>query len=133
MQVLEKYQLTAPYVNLLQTIRSGNMSGYLQHLETYFDYFYSNLTYLLLKERGIVLVWRCLIKNMYVGIINIWTCINMIDRYNQKQNLGATIPVIEFRDCLKAFQFAAPQDQSYTLEDMECVLVSLVSQVKKNI
>ncbi|KAI7874777.1 uncharacterized protein EV154DRAFT_78518 [Mucor mucedo] len=112
LQLLETYELTAPYADLLKALRSGHLKGYLQHLETYFDYFYSHLTYLLLKERGIVLVWRCLIKNMY----------------HQKQKLNQTIPVIEFRDCLKAFYFASPTGTSYTVEDMECILVSLVSQ-----
>jgi hypothetical protein len=63
-KLLEKYQLTAPYVNLLKTLKSGDIRGYLAHIENYFDYFFKNLTYLLLKERGVVLVWRCLIKNM---------------------------------------------------------------------
>lgn len=69
LQLLEMYGLTAPFANLLQTLRSGDLKGYLQHLETHFDYFYNHLTYLLLKERGIVLVWRCLIKNMYLPFI----------------------------------------------------------------
>jgi hypothetical protein len=62
--LLEKYNLVEPYVNLMKTMRSGDIRGYLRHIEQYFDYFYNHLTYLLLKERGIVLVWRCLIKNM---------------------------------------------------------------------
>lgn len=63
-QLLEKYQLVSPFSNLIKTIRSGDLNGFLEHLETYFEYFYHHLTYLLLKERGVVLVWRCLIKNM---------------------------------------------------------------------
>ncbi|KAI8057425.1 hypothetical protein BDF21DRAFT_159903 [Thamnidium elegans] len=109
-ELLQKYKLTERYLGLIQTIRTGNMRGYLQHLETHFEYFYHHLTYLLLKERGIVLVWRCLIKNMHT----------------QKLKLGAKIPVLEFGDCLKAFQVAS--DEPYTIYDMECILVSLVSQ-----
>lgn len=63
-ELLEKYQLTDKFGVLLSTIRSGNIQGYFQHLETHFEYFYHHLTYLLLKERGVVLLWRCLMKNM---------------------------------------------------------------------
>jgi hypothetical protein len=44
--------------------------------------------------------------------------------------MGREKPVIEFNDCLKAFNIAC--DEQYGLDDMECVLVSLVSQVRNN-
>ncbi|CAO3653955.1 unnamed protein product [Mucor hiemalis] len=116
-QLLEKYQLAAPFVNMMKLIRAGDIHGYYEHIETHFNYFYSKLTYLLLKERGIVLVWRCLIKNVY----------------NIKQH-STTTPassVLDFNYCLTALKLSS-RNQNYTIEDMECMLVSLVSQVKKS-
>lgn len=110
-QLLEKYQIAPPYVNLMKAIRSGNIHAYLEHLEAYFDYFYSRLTYLLLKERGIVLVWRCLLKNMYTH-----------------KHGTESAPLLEFEECRKAFIFSS-KDDSYDYDDIECILVSLVSQV----
>ncbi|KAL7308845.1 hypothetical protein PS15m_010989 [Mucor circinelloides] len=112
-QLLEKYQLAPPYVNLINTIRSGNIHGFLQHLETYFDYFYSHLTYLLLKERGIVLVWRCLLRNVYT----------------LQQKIGIiTTPILGFEDMSNAFVLSGKEEQVYDYDDLECILVSLVSQ-----
>lgn len=112
-QLLEKYQLAPPYVNLINTIRSGNIHGFLQHLETYFDYFYSHLTYLLLKERGIVLVWRCLLRNVYT----------------LQQKIGIiTTPILGFEDMSHAFVLSG-KEEIYDYDDLECILVSLVSQV----
>ena len=70
MQLLEEYDLVDPYRQLIQCLKVGNLQGYLDHLEAYFVYFYQHLTYVLLKERGIVLVWRCLIRNMQVTDYN---------------------------------------------------------------
>ncbi|KAI8355552.1 hypothetical protein BD560DRAFT_438080 [Blakeslea trispora] len=106
--LLQKYNLEDPYKRLIECLKVGNIQGYLEHLETYFVYFYQHLTYLLLKERGIVLAWRCLVRNM------------------QAQLLGSTVPTISFQDCLSSFTLASKT--MYTLEDMECILVSLVSQ-----
>ncbi|KAI8083291.1 uncharacterized protein B0P05DRAFT_536811 [Gilbertella persicaria] len=105
--LLETYNLVNPYLNLIQCLKVGNIQGYLDHLEIHFNYFYHHLTYVLLKERGIVLVWRCLIRNMYT-------------------QLGSTVPIIHFDHILAAIQFATQSD--YALEDIECMLVSLVSQ-----
>jgi hypothetical protein len=63
-RLLDKYQLTDQFSHLLHTLKCGNVHGYLAHLEKHIDYFYGKMTYFLLRERGIVLVWRCLIKNM---------------------------------------------------------------------
>ncbi|KAI8642834.1 hypothetical protein BD408DRAFT_343521, partial [Parasitella parasitica] len=111
-QLLEKYQLAAPYANLVKTMRVGDIHGYLMHLDTYFEYFYSHLSYLLLKERGLVLVWRCLLNKLYA-------C--------KKNGRADASPTLGFEECLKAFVFSS-QDESYDLNDMESILVSLVSQ-----
>ncbi|KAI9487069.1 MAG: hypothetical protein EXX96DRAFT_627751 [Benjaminiella poitrasii] len=113
-QLLEKYQLVGPYLNLIQLIRSGNIHGYLQHIKKYFKYFYHHLTLLLLRERGTVLVWRCLIKNLY----------------STKQRLGVNTHVISFKDCYKAFKLSMRRKQRipFGADDLECILVSLISQ-----
>lgn len=116
MELLEKYQLAPPYVNLINTIRSGNIHGFLDHLETYFDYFYQRLTYLLLKERGIVLVWRCLLKNAYA----------------MQQKIGiVTGPKLGFDTMLRAFVLSSQGDEAYECDDLECIVVSLVNQVSR--
>lgn len=115
-QLLEKYQLAPPYVNLINTIRSGNIHGFLDHLETYFDYFYHRLTYLLLKERGIVLVWRCLLKNAYA----------------MQQKIGiVTAPKLGFETILHAMVLSSQGEETYEYDDLECIVVSLVSQVSR--
>ncbi|KAL9546413.1 hypothetical protein MBANPS3_006674 [Mucor bainieri] len=112
-QLLEKYQLAPPYVNLINTIRSGNIHGFLHHLETYFDYFYHRLTYLLLKERGLVLVWRCLLKNAYA----------------LQQRIGiVTAPKLRFETMLRIFDLSSQGEEVYEYDDLECIVVSLVSQ-----
>lgn len=119
MQLLEKYQLSAPFLNMMRLIRAGDIHGYYEHIETHFNYFYGKMTYLLLKERGVVLVWRCLIKNVY----------------NIKQHATPAPPtssVLDFHDCLTALKLAS-RNPNYTIEDMECMLVSLVSQVSVSI
>lgn len=63
-ELLEKYKLVDQYWNLLQALKTGDLAGYSTHLEIYFDYFYNNHTYSLLKDRGIVLAWRCLVKKV---------------------------------------------------------------------
>ncbi|KAI8878751.1 hypothetical protein K501DRAFT_258040 [Backusella circina FSU 941] len=105
--LLEKYQLTEQFSTLLHTLKCGNVAGYLAHLEQHVDYFYSKMTYFLLRERGVVLVWRCLIKNIYY----------------QKNVQGNQLT---FADCLIGFNYST---KSYLeLEDIECLFVSLISQ-----
>ncbi|CAO3659415.1 unnamed protein product [Rhizopus stolonifer] len=109
-KLLEKYSLMDQYWNLLQTLRNGDLNGYMNHLDTHFHYFYNNHTYILLKERGIVLAWRCLVKKIHTLTKN-----------------TDTNPIVSFKDCLAAFRFCDPESE-YTMSEIECILVSLVSQ-----
>ncbi|KAI7900741.1 uncharacterized protein BX663DRAFT_544623 [Cokeromyces recurvatus] len=113
-QLLEKYQLVGPYSNLIKMIRSGYIYGFLQHLKKYFHYFYHHLTFLLLRERGVVLVWRCLIKNLHAA----------------RKRLGVHAHVISFKDCYNAFKLSMKKKKRvpFGMEDLECILVSLISQ-----
>ncbi|KAI8988006.1 hypothetical protein BDF20DRAFT_300810 [Mycotypha africana] len=125
LMLLRKYQLEEYFAPLMRCIRSGHMAGFLHHLEAYFAYFYRHFTYLLLKERGVVLIWRCLIKNLY----------------RQQQILGNTKPAIDFDLYLTAL-YTSYDDRSYNpqqqqqeqpkqvfdLNDVEGIFVSLISQ-----
>lgn len=59
---MAKYELMEYYEPLVAALKTGNYNGYLQHLEYYFDYFYNSFTYVLLRERGKVLLWRSLLR-----------------------------------------------------------------------
>ncbi|KAG1455686.1 hypothetical protein G6F46_007073 [Rhizopus delemar] len=109
-ELLEKYKLVDQYWNLLQALKAGDLAGYSTHLEIHFDYFYSNHTYSLLKDRGIVLAWRCLVKKVYL-----------------LTKKSETHSIVLFKDCLKAFRLCDPECE-YTMDEIECILVSLVSQ-----
>ncbi|CEP13448.1 hypothetical protein [Parasitella parasitica] len=108
-QLLEKYQLTAPYIDLMKALRSGNIHGYLMHLETHFQYFYSHFTYLLLRERGLVLLWRCLLYKLFM--------------YKKSEQPNAS-QTLSFEECIKAFVFSS-QDESFDFDDIESIMVSL--------
>ncbi|KAI9259305.1 hypothetical protein BY458DRAFT_534975 [Sporodiniella umbellata] len=107
--LLAKYQLLDLYGPLLEAIKRGDMQRYLSHLENHFDYFYRHQTYLLLKERGIVLVWRSLIRKI---------CLI---------KSAETHSVVSFQDCFTAFRKGDPESD-FDLNEIECILVSLVSQ-----
>ncbi|KAI8994854.1 hypothetical protein BDB01DRAFT_714750 [Pilobolus umbonatus] len=110
-QLLYQYNLVGPYDGLVTCLIQGDIEGYLSNLETHFHYFYQHFTYLLLKERGIVLVWRCLMRNLSI----------------QKKKMGVNMPILSFHDCLIAFRYSS-KDESIGLDDVICLLVSLVSQ-----
>lgn len=61
-QLLLKYNLQEPFEPLITTLKLGDYEGYMQHLEDHFDFFYNTFTYVLLKSRGPVLIWRCLLR-----------------------------------------------------------------------
>ncbi|KAI8098603.1 uncharacterized protein BX664DRAFT_3273 [Halteromyces radiatus] len=111
-QLLIKYNLLEPYGLLILTLKRGDYYGFQQHLEKYFDYFYGTFTYVLLRERGKVLLWRCLLKKAYH-----YLCI--ID-----EKTGNTMPL---QKCLEALQFAM-HNKDLDLADAESIVVSLVSQ-----
>ncbi|KAI8374387.1 uncharacterized protein BYT42DRAFT_500193 [Radiomyces spectabilis] len=110
-QLLAKYQLQEQYLPLIVHLKSGNIAGYMSHIDQHFHYFYSTFTYMMLRERGTVLLWRCLIRKLYT-----------IMRISNAAHIA-----LSFETCLKALHFSS-QDTTLDLRDMECILVSLVSQ-----
>ncbi|KAI9594152.1 hypothetical protein BDF19DRAFT_446105 [Syncephalis fuscata] len=71
--LLVKYQLDAPFINLIREMRRGNLAGYFRELATYSAWHtnYGNL--MLLHQRGMVMVYRYLFRRVYVlqGLSNV--------------------------------------------------------------
>ncbi|KAI8340568.1 hypothetical protein BC941DRAFT_417583 [Chlamydoabsidia padenii] len=111
-ELLIKYQLLEYYEPLVATLKTGNYHGFLQHLEYQFDYFYKTFTYVLLRERAKVLLWRSLLRKTYL-----YLCV-----IEQK-----TLNTMSLDHCLVALQYSM-NTNNLDLADVECILVSLVSQ-----
>ncbi|OAD72306.1 hypothetical protein PHYBLDRAFT_181790 [Phycomyces blakesleeanus NRRL 1555(-)] len=108
MQLLTKYQLVIPFAGLIQTLKSGNLYEYLNHLDVHFGFFYKTFTYVMLRERGTVLVWTCLLRRL-------------------SQIVVAERNVMTFDHCHLALS-KSTQDPTLDMQDTESILVSLVSQ-----
>ncbi|KAI9011949.1 hypothetical protein CLU79DRAFT_873663 [Phycomyces nitens] len=106
MQLLTKYQLVTPFAGLVKTLKSGNLYEYLGHLDVHFEFFYKTFTYVMLRERGTVLVWICLLR---------------------KLSHMVTGNVLSFDHCHLALS-KSTQDPTLDIQDTESILVSLVSQ-----
>ncbi|KAF7730442.1 hypothetical protein EC973_002249 [Apophysomyces ossiformis] len=108
--LLNKYQLSGPFSELIRQMKLGNLHGYLAHIDKYFQFFYQSYTYVMLRERGTVLLWRSLLRRIWL-----LTC-----------SSGAS-HILLYTDCLKALQYSA-KDLTLDLDDMESILVSLITQ-----
>ncbi|KAI7868710.1 hypothetical protein BDF14DRAFT_1790041 [Spinellus fusiger] len=106
-QLLTKYQLVEPFAGLIDTLKSGSLSAYFDHMDAHFGFFYSTFTYVMLRERGTVLLWRCLLKKL--------------------SYLVSTVNMLRFEDCLTALVLSS-KDSTMDSSDVEAILVSLVSQ-----
>ncbi|CEI99550.1 hypothetical protein RMCBS344292_13636 [Rhizopus microsporus] len=109
-EYLIKYNLHNQYWPLIQALKKGDIASYLHHLYVYIDYFKGKYNVLLLRDRGIVLAWRCLVRRLYTI----------------RKSTQAT-PFLTFNECVKAFNFAERTNR-FTIPEIECMLVSLVSQ-----
>ncbi|KAG2174529.1 hypothetical protein INT44_006792 [Umbelopsis vinacea] len=109
-ELLAKYNLMDKYQTLCTAIKQGNLSGYQYHLERHMPTLLREGTYIMLKERVKVVIWRCLFRRVYVLL----------------REPGKT-PILPFNQCLIALQFSSG-DQTYDMLDIECLLVSLMDQ-----
>ncbi|KAJ2962507.1 hypothetical protein NQZ79_g2403 [Umbelopsis isabellina] len=109
-ELLAKYNLMDKYHSLCTAIKQGNLAGYQYHLERHMPTFLHEGTYIMLKERVKVVIWRCLFRKVYVVL----------------REPGKT-PILPFSQCLIALRFSSG-DQTYDLLDIECLLVSLLDQ-----
>ncbi|CAO3615233.1 unnamed protein product [Cunninghamella echinulata] len=110
-QLLMKYHLQEPFEPLIVALKTGDHEGFMQHLEDYFDFFYNTFTYVLLKSRGPVLLWRCLLKKTHKYIC---------EMENQQ------VKSLSLERCQVALQFSLIKELD--LMDVESILVSLISQ-----
>ncbi|CAO3587664.1 unnamed protein product [Absidia cylindrospora] len=111
-ELLGKYDLLEPFQPLAQTLKNGDYHGFHQHLENYFDYFYSTFTYVLLRERGKVLMWQSLLRKTHLYSHAI------------EEKPANTLSL---QQCQVALQFSM-KTTDLDLADVESILVSLVSQ-----
>jgi hypothetical protein len=63
-EYLIKYNLHNQYWPLIQALKKGDITSYLHHLYVYIGYFKGKYNVLLLRDRGIVLAWRCLVRRL---------------------------------------------------------------------
>ncbi|KAG0167533.1 hypothetical protein DFQ30_005968 [Apophysomyces sp. BC1015] len=108
--LLNKYRLSEPFSELIYQMKRGNLHAYLAHIDKYFQFFYKTYTYVILRERGRVLVWRSLMRRTWL-----LTC---------SPGVGH---ILLYNDCVKALQYSA-KDLTLDLNDMESILVSLITQ-----
>ncbi|KAI9310146.1 hypothetical protein BX666DRAFT_2011347 [Dichotomocladium elegans] len=109
-ELLNAYNLMEPYASLRESIRKGDIHGYLTTLDSYMDYLSRKYAYLLLRGRGIVLVWRSLLRRIFV----------MTHRATNEF-------AISFKACSDAVHISSKSDE-YDFFDIENLLVSLISQ-----
>lgn len=63
-ELLAKYNLMDKYHSLCTAIKQGNLAGYQYHLERHMPTFLHEGTYIMLKERVKVVIWRCLFRKV---------------------------------------------------------------------
>ncbi|RUS19925.1 hypothetical protein BC937DRAFT_86696 [Endogone sp. FLAS-F59071] len=109
--LLARYGLTVPFADLIKAMLSGNVAQYTAVLDAHMEWFLRTSNYMLLRERGKVVVWRNLFKKVY-----------NITR-NPTRN-GP--PQIRIDHCLIALRLSTLD--SYDYMDAESLLVSLLDQ-----
>ncbi|RUS32590.1 hypothetical protein BC938DRAFT_474998 [Jimgerdemannia flammicorona] len=108
-QLLERYKLVDLFGPLIQAMLSGNVAQYVTALDAHMEWFLRMKSYLLLKERGKVIVWRNLFRKVY-----------LITREPNRNK-------IRMENCLIALRIST-QDPSYDEMDTEALLVTLLDQ-----
>lgn len=61
-ELLHHYQLADPYMSLKYALIKGDIYTYLGILDQNVEYFTRTFSYLVLRGRGLVLVWRSLLR-----------------------------------------------------------------------
>ena len=64
MELLEKYNLKHPYAYLKQTIKRGDIRQFNIIMDQNYSFFASTWSYLLLKARCPILLWRSCLRRM---------------------------------------------------------------------
>ncbi|KAI7881001.1 hypothetical protein K492DRAFT_129431 [Lichtheimia hyalospora FSU 10163] len=109
-ELLYQYQLADPYMSLKYALIKGDVYSYLGILDQNVEYFTRTFSYLVLRGRGLVLVWRSLLRRAFI--------------------LTRTSPddlKMSYKTCYDALRLSS-RDTNIDLYDVECMLVSLISQ-----
>lgn len=61
-ELLHEYQLADPYMGLKYALIKGDVYSYMGILDQNVEYFTRTFSYLVLRGRGLVLVWRSLLR-----------------------------------------------------------------------
>ncbi|OZJ03298.1 hypothetical protein BZG36_02275 [Bifiguratus adelaidae] len=104
--LLDKYQLSDQFTDLMNAILAGNFIAFEQSLAATVAFHLKTGNYMILRERVQIITFRCLFR---------------------KVHLVTSSQRLSFQDCLAALKFSTG-DNSYTLYDVESNLVSLIDQ-----
>ncbi|KAI9484808.1 hypothetical protein BDB00DRAFT_853380 [Zychaea mexicana] len=110
MELLQKYKLENPYADLKQTIQRGDIRRFNAILEHNYAFFARSWSYLTLRARCPVLLWRSCLRRVFI-----------LTRQSDEDR------VMSFRVCYDGL-LAAGEDQDLDFYDTENILVSLISQ-----
>ncbi|KAL1410580.1 hypothetical protein Q8F55_004593 [Vanrija albida] len=118
-ETLQTYDLEQPFGPLIHAFRTGNVAAWRQLLEAHREWLRARSIWLLLFERGEILVWR----NLFRKALRIY----------YETDAGAAknrVPTWVFTAAVaRAFAGTGElEDGSVTLEDVICVLSSLIDQ-----
>ncbi|CDS13172.1 hypothetical protein LRAMOSA05350 [Lichtheimia ramosa] len=109
-ELLHHYQLTDPYMSLKYALIKGDIYTYLGILDQNVEYFTRTFSYLVLRGRGLVLVWRSLLRRAFILTRSSSDDLKM-----------------SYKTCYDALRMSS-RDPNIDLYDVECMLVSLISQ-----
>ncbi|KAK9760439.1 hypothetical protein K7432_015518 [Basidiobolus ranarum] len=112
-ELLAKYGYTEHLGELIRAIGKGDFQSFERCLETKLDWFLSTGNYMILKERCTILIYRHLIKRVFL----------MTHNPSPKSP-----PTLQYEDVLAAMKFAT-RDNDMDVNDAECILISLIDQV----
>lgn len=90
-ELLAKYNLMDKYQTLCTAIKQGNLSGYQYHLERHMPTLLREGTYIMLKERVKVVIWRCLFRRVWVSLVS-----EVVKVYNSTDRLRTFIRIVTF-------------------------------------
>ncbi|KAF8300480.1 hypothetical protein DL93DRAFT_549056 [Clavulina sp. PMI_390] len=128
--LLEHFGLSEQYSPIIMAIKKGDLTLFRTSMRRWRRWFGERGLYLLLKERLEVLVWRSLIRRLWLlvaprtqdGAIDISFYSKPIDSTNRKPSPSLSIDAI-----LAAIRWSS-DDPSYTVIDVESIVYSLIDQ-----
>ncbi|KAI9272978.1 hypothetical protein BDA99DRAFT_432723 [Phascolomyces articulosus] len=110
MEMLDKYKLKNPYAQLKQAIKRGDIRRFYAIMEQNYDFFARTWSYLLLKARCRILLWRSCLRRVFI-----------LSRQSEEDR------IMSFKICYDGL-LAAGEDRDLDFYDTENILVSLISQ-----